>query len=65
MEIVEKLIFIKRTLRISQKDLAIKLNVSRQTVSRWMNRKVKPSGESLFMIDKMYQELSSLVKAAA
>lgn len=63
MEIVEKLIFIKRTLKINQKKLAIMLKVSRQTVSRWMNRKVKPSGESLFMIDKMYKEL--LVKATA
>ena len=58
MEIIEKLIQIKRSLNISQKDLALRIGVSRQTLSRWMNRVVKkPSGEHMFIINKLYEEL--------
>lgn len=57
MKIIEKLIKIKRALGISQKNLAQKIGVSRQTLSRWMNGAVKkPSGEHMFIINKLYEE---------
>lgn len=48
MEFKDKLQLIRTQMRLSQEDLALKLNVSRQSVTKWEN------GQSFPDIDNLY-----------
>ena len=54
MTLGEKLTQARRTAGLTQADVATKLNVSRQAVSRWESGQSKPSTEKLLALGALY-----------
>mgnify|MGYP004440614497 FL=1 len=54
MELDEKLTQARRAAGLTQADVAAKLNVSRQAVSRWESGQSKPSTEKLLALGELY-----------
>ena len=54
MKFGEKLSFLRKQRGMTQKDLAEKLNISRQAVSRWERGTAEPSTENLISIGKLF-----------
>ncbi len=54
MNLAEKLIALRKQNNLTQMDLAEKLNVSRQAVSRWEVGSVKPNMDSLKVLSELY-----------
>ena len=54
MELDEKLTQARKAAGLTQADVAAKLNVSRQAVSRWESGQSKPSTEKLLALAKIY-----------
>lgn len=54
MELDEKLTQARKTAGLTQADVAAKLNVSRQAVSRWESGQSKPSTEKLLALGELY-----------
>ena len=55
MDIAEKIIKLRKTNGWSQEDLAEKLYVSRQAISRWENGTALPDAENVLHISKLFQ----------
>ena len=54
MTLVEKLTQARKAAGLTQADVAARLNVSRQAVSRWESGQSKPSTEKLLALAKIY-----------
>ena len=54
MNLSDKIVAMRKTQGISQEDLAEKLNVSRQTISRWENGTVAPDAYNILEISKVF-----------
>ena len=54
MELYEKLTKARKAARLTQADVAARLDVSRQAVSRWESGQSKPSTEKLLALAKIY-----------
>ena len=54
MDIAEKIIKLRKTNGWSQEDLAEKLYVSRQAISRWENGTALPDAENVLQISKLF-----------
>ena len=54
MELDEKLTQARKAAGLTQADVAAKLNVSRQAVSRWESGQSKPSTEKLLELARIY-----------
>lgn len=54
MQLGEKLTQARKTAGLTQADVAAKLNVSRQAVSRWESGQSKPSTEKLLALGALY-----------
>lgn len=54
MELDEKLTQARKAAGLTQADVAAKLNVSRQAVSRWESGQSKPSTEKLLALGELY-----------
>lgn len=54
MELKERLVQLRKDHGLSQNDLAEKLNVSRQAISRWEQGTVVPSSDNLVYLSKLY-----------
>ena len=54
MELFEKLIHLRKEKNWSQEDLAEKLNVSRQAISRWENGTAYPDAQNILQISKLF-----------
>lgn len=54
MELYEKLTQARKAARLTQADVAARLDVSRQAVSRWESGQSKPSTEKLLALAKIY-----------
>lgn len=54
MTLGEKLTQARKAAGLTQADVAAKLNVSRQAVSRWESRQSKPSTEKLLALGELY-----------
>ncbi len=54
MNIAEKIIKLRKTNGWSQEDLAEKLYVSRQAISRWENGTALPDAENILQISKLF-----------
>lgn len=54
MELDEKLTQTRKAAGLTQADVAAKLNVSRQAVSRWESGQSKPSTEKLLALGELY-----------
>lgn len=54
MELKEKLAQLRKDHGLSQNDLAEKLNVSRQAVSRWEQGTAVPSSDNLIYLSRLY-----------
>ena len=54
MTLCEKLTQARKTAGLTQADVAAKLNVSRQAVSRWESGQSKPSTEKLLTLGNLY-----------
>ena len=55
MDIAEKIIKLRKANGWSQEDLAEKLYVSRQAISRWENGTALPDAENVLQISKLFQ----------
>ena len=55
MTIYEKLVHLRKSKGWSQEDLAEKLNVSRQAISRWENGTALPDAENLRQLSHLYE----------
>ena len=55
MKFEEKLILLRKKKQLSQEQLAEKLNVTRQTVSKWELGQSKPDMEKLTAISKLFE----------
>ena len=65
MTLGEKLTQARKTAGLTQADVAAKLNVSRQAVSRWESGQSKPSTEKLLALGDLYGiSLDQLLNAA-
>lgn len=54
MELKERLVQLRKDHGLSQNDLAEKLNVSRQAISRWEQGTVVPSSDNLIFLSQLY-----------
>ncbi len=54
MDIAEKIIKLRKANGWSQEDLAEKLNVSRQAISRWENGTALPDAQNVLQISKLF-----------
>ena len=54
MNIAEKIIRLRKSSGWSQEDLAEKLYVSRQAISRWENGTALPDAENVLLISKLF-----------
>ena len=54
MELKERLVQLRKDHGLSQNDLADKLNVSRQAISRWEQGTAVPSSDNLVYLSKLY-----------
>lgn len=54
MELYDKLIQLRKERNWSQEDLAEKLNVSRQAISRWENGTAYPDAQNILQISKLF-----------
>ena len=64
MTLGEKLTQARRTAGLTQADVAAKMNVSRQAVSRWESGQSKPSTERLLALSNLYStSLDQLLNA--
>ena len=54
MDIAEKIIKLRKENGLSQEDLAEKLYVSRQAISRWENRTALPDAQNVLQISKLF-----------
>lgn len=54
MKLEENLVRLRKEHGLSQRDLAEKLNVSRQAVSRWEQGTAMPSADNLIYLSKLY-----------
>ena len=54
MKLCEKLYELRRAAGLSQEELAERLNVSRQAVSKWENGSADPSTTNLLAVAKLY-----------
>lgn len=52
--IAERLATLRKDAGMSQEDLAIKLGVTRQAISRWERGKVYPDTENIIMLARLY-----------
>ena len=55
MKLSDKIIHLRKTNGLSQEDLAEKLNVSRQAISRWENGTALPDAQNVLQISKLFQ----------
>ncbi len=55
MELKERLVQLRKDHGLSQNDLADKLNVSRQAISRWEQGTAVPSSDNLVYLSKLYR----------
>ena len=55
MKLADKLIDLRKRNRMSQEDLAEKLNVSRQTISRWESNTAMPDADNLLGLSKVFR----------
>ena len=55
MTIGEKICDLRREKKMTQKDLAMKLNVSDNVISRWENGKSIPDAEMLLKVAEAFQ----------
>ena len=54
MNITEKLIQLRKSKGISQEELAEKLDVSRQAISRWENGTALPDANNILALSKLW-----------
>lgn len=54
MELYEKILTLRKKQGMSQEDLAEKLNVSRQAISRWENGSAKPDADNILQLSKLF-----------
>lgn len=54
MKLQDKIIQLRKSKGWSQEDLAEKLNVSRQAVSRWENGSALPDANNIFQLSKLF-----------
>lgn len=54
MKLPDKIIALRKAQGWSQEDLAEKLDVSRQAVSRWENGTAQPDAQNLLLISKLF-----------
>ncbi len=54
MEFFDKLIQLRKERNWSQEDLAEKLNISRQAISRWENGTAYPDAQNILQISKLF-----------
>lgn len=54
MKLPDKMIFLRKKNGWSQEDLAEKLNVSRQAISRWENGTALPDAQNVLQISKLF-----------
>ena len=54
MQLSDKLVSLRRSLGLSQEELAEKLNVSRQAVSRWESGTAMPDAANLLQLSKLF-----------
>ena len=63
MNFNEKLISLRKSKGMSQEELGVELNVSRQTISNWENDKSYPDVNSLLLLGEVFQvSLDNLLK---
>lgn len=63
MEFKEKLQLLRRDRKLSQEDVAEKLNVSRQAVAKWENGQALPDIENLIILSDLFKvTLDALIK---
>ncbi|MBQ2860249.1 MAG: helix-turn-helix transcriptional regulator [Peptococcaceae bacterium] len=55
MKLSDKLIALRKNAGMSQEELAEKLDVSRQAISRWENGSAKPDADHLLQISKLFE----------
>ena len=55
MKLSDKLIALRKNAGMSQEELAEKLDVSRQAISRWENGSAKPYADHLLQISKLFE----------
>lgn len=54
MKLSDKIITLRKSAKMSQEELAEKLNVSRQAISRWENDSAKPDADHILQISKLF-----------
>lgn len=54
MKLPDKIIKLRKAHNLSQEDLAEKLNVSRQAISRWENGTALPDAQNVLQISKLF-----------
>ena len=54
MELEERLVQLRKDHGLSQNELAERLNISRQTISKWERGMVVPSGDNLISLSDLY-----------
>jgi len=52
MDFADKLIYVRKELKMSQEDLAKELNVSFATINRWEKRKNSPNYRTVLVFEK-------------
>ncbi len=55
MKLSEKIVKLRKTNGWSQEDLAEKLDVSRQAVSRWEGETAQPDAENFLQLSKLFR----------
>ena len=55
MKFSEKLMNLRKSKGMSQEDLAIKINVTRQTVSKWESDQTTPDMNKLIELSKLFE----------
>ena len=59
MKISEKIVHLRKMNGLSQEDLAEKLEVSRQAISRWEMGTAKPDANNILQISKLFGQAPS------
>ena len=54
MKLEERLVQLRKDHGLSQNELAERLNISRQTISKWERGMVVPSGDNLISLSDLY-----------
>lgn len=55
MQLSEKIIQLRKAKGMSQEDLAVQLNISRQAISRWENNSALPDASNILQLSQLFE----------